>query len=65
MAPEFYNNWGYHMSWTKVLYDFIMDDSVGPQSRVNRSFEDHKKGRKMITTNWEQVMGEKRKTKEE
>lgn len=26
----------YDSSWIKVLYDFIMDDNVGPWSRVTR-----------------------------
>lgn len=31
-----------------VLVDFIINPQLGPQSRVGRSFEDHKNGRQMI-----------------
>ena len=26
----------FHFSWTKVLYDFVMNDNVGPWARVTR-----------------------------
>ncbi|KAI1289424.1 Sphingolipid delta(4)-desaturase DES1 [Halotydeus destructor] len=36
IAPEFYNNLRHHTSWTYVLYQYIMDPSVGPYARVKR-----------------------------
>lgn len=48
MAPEFYNTLKSHQSWFKVLYDFVMNDDIGPQSRVGREYEVHKNGRRMI-----------------
>ncbi|EAA00223.3 AGAP012111-PA [Anopheles gambiae str. PEST] len=36
IAPEFYDNIPQHTSWTRVLYDFITDPSVGPYARIKR-----------------------------
>ena len=36
IAPEFYNNLKHHTSWSRVIYQYIMDPSVGPYSRVKR-----------------------------
>jgi len=36
IAPEYYDNLPHYSSWIKVLYDFVMDDNVGPWSRVTR-----------------------------
>jgi sphingolipid delta-4 desaturase len=36
IAPEFYDDLPQHNSWVKVLYDFIMDPSIGPYARVKR-----------------------------
>ncbi|KCV68857.1 hypothetical protein H696_04275 [Fonticula alba] len=36
IAPEFYNNLPYHMSWTKVLINFIFDDRVTVFNRIVR-----------------------------
>ncbi|KNE66080.1 hypothetical protein AMAG_10341 [Allomyces macrogynus ATCC 38327] len=47
-APEFYNELAYHTSWVRVIYDFIMKDDLGPQSRLGRQFEDHLAGRATI-----------------
>lgn len=33
IAPEYYDTLPHHDSWTKVLYDFIMDPAVGPYAR--------------------------------
>lgn len=33
LAPEFYDHLPYHNSWVKVLWDFIFDPEMGPQSR--------------------------------
>lgn len=35
-APEYYDNLPQHTSWVKVLYDYIMDPSVGPYARTKR-----------------------------
>ncbi|KAJ3009699.1 hypothetical protein HKX48_007793 [Thoreauomyces humboldtii] len=48
IAPEFYNTLAYHTSWVMVLGKFVFQRDVGPQSRVGRDYEDHKKGRKMV-----------------
>jgi len=32
IAPEFYDHLPYHTSWLKVLWNFIMDPTMGPQS---------------------------------
>jgi len=36
MAPEYYDHLPQHTSWVKVLYDYIMDPSVGPFARTKR-----------------------------
>ncbi|XP_061390473.1 sphingolipid delta(4)-desaturase DES1 [Musca vetustissima] len=36
IAPEFYDTMPQHTSWVRVLYDFIMDPSIGPYARVKR-----------------------------
>ncbi|XP_025409166.1 sphingolipid delta(4)-desaturase DES1 isoform X1 [Sipha flava] len=36
IAPEYYDNIPQHNSWTNVLYDFIMDPSIGPYARIKR-----------------------------
>lgn len=36
IAPEFYDTIPQHNSWTKVLYDFIMDPAIGPYARIKR-----------------------------
>lgn len=43
LAPEFYDNLPCHTSWVKVLYDFVMDPSIGPFSRIKRRFEEEAK----------------------
>ncbi|XP_050438960.1 sphingolipid delta(4)-desaturase DES1 isoform X1 [Adelges cooleyi] len=39
IAPEFYDNLPQHHSWTSVLYDFIMDPSIGPYARIKRKHQ--------------------------
>merc|ERR1712216_183951 len=39
MAPEFYDNLPHHDSWCAVIFNYIMDPSVGPYSRVKRSLK--------------------------
>lgn len=36
IAAEFYETMPQHTSWTRVLYDFVMDPTVGPYARVKR-----------------------------
>jgi len=36
IAPEYYDNLPSYDSWTKVIWDYIVDPSVGPFSRVVR-----------------------------
>ncbi|XP_044289147.1 sphingolipid delta(4)-desaturase DES1 [Varanus komodoensis] len=36
MAPEYYDHLPQYNSWIKVLYDFVMDDTISPYSRVKR-----------------------------
>ncbi|KAI9225676.1 MAG: fatty acid desaturase-domain-containing protein [Piptocephalis tieghemiana] len=45
MAPEYYDTLAYHTSWVMVLYCFITDSFLGPQSRAVRSVEEHRRGR--------------------
>lgn len=33
IAAEYYDNLPYHTSWVKVLWDFILDDELGPHAR--------------------------------
>ncbi|KAH6568809.1 hypothetical protein BASA50_009321 [Batrachochytrium salamandrivorans] len=51
MAPEFYETLLGHQSWVKVHWDFIFDPTMAAQSRVGRTFEDHRRGRKMLVAN--------------
>jgi sphingolipid delta-4 desaturase len=37
IAPEFYDNLPHHNSWSKVLYDFIIDPAIGPYARIKRN----------------------------
>ena len=37
IAPEYYDTLPYHTSWTKVIYDFIMDPQIGPFARIKRN----------------------------
>lgn len=48
IALEFYEPLKYYNSWSKVLIDFVLDPTVGPQSRCVRDQETQKAGRKMI-----------------
>lgn len=36
IAAEFYDDMPQHTSWSRVLYDFIMDPAVGPYARIKR-----------------------------
>ena len=48
MAPEFYEPLASHQSWYKVLWDFVTNPEIGPQSRCVRDHETYKTARKMI-----------------
>lgn len=37
MVPEYYDNLASYNSWSKVIWDFITDPTVGPYSRVRRN----------------------------
>ncbi|CAF3225755.1 unnamed protein product [Rotaria socialis] len=37
IAPDYYDNLPCHYSWIRVLYNFIVDPRLGPQSRIRRS----------------------------
>jgi sphingolipid delta-4 desaturase len=36
IAPEFYDDIPHYHSWSKVIYDYIVDDQIGPFARVKR-----------------------------
>jgi sphingolipid delta-4 desaturase len=36
IAKEFYEPLPQHQSWAKVLFDYVMDPSMGPFCRVTR-----------------------------
>ncbi|XP_070833600.1 sphingolipid delta(4)-desaturase DES1 [Chaetodon auriga] len=39
IAAEYYDDLPQYTSWVKVLYDFIMDDTLSPYSRVKRKLK--------------------------
>jgi len=39
IAPDYYDNLPCHTSWIKVLFDFICNPKLGPQSRIRRSIQ--------------------------
>ncbi|XP_034040941.1 sphingolipid delta(4)-desaturase DES1 [Thalassophryne amazonica] len=39
IAAEYYDDLPQYMSWVKVLYDFIMDDTLSPYSRIKRKLK--------------------------
>lgn len=48
MAGDYYNKLAYHTSWLMVHWKFITQPTIGPQSRVIRTYGDHKKGRSLL-----------------
>ncbi|XP_034376618.1 sphingolipid delta(4)-desaturase DES1-like [Arvicanthis niloticus] len=36
IAPEYYDKLPHHISWVKVLYDFVTDNTTHPHSRMKR-----------------------------
>ncbi|KAI9313816.1 fatty acid desaturase-domain-containing protein [Dichotomocladium elegans] len=49
MANEFYDTLAYHTSWVYVHWKFILDDTLGPQSRLVRGYEEFKQGRSLLS----------------
>lgn len=47
LAPEYYATLKSHRSWTYVLWIFIFNRTLGVSSRIIRSVESHKRGRKI------------------
>lgn len=39
IAAEYYDDLPQYASWVKVLYDFIMDDTLSPYSRIKRKLK--------------------------
>ncbi|NWH89688.1 DEGS1 desaturase, partial [Horornis vulcanius] len=39
IAAEYYDNLPQYNSWIKVLYDFVMDDTISPYSRMKRQLK--------------------------
>lgn len=39
IAAEFYDLLPQHSSWTRVLWDFVFDDSIGPYARIKREYK--------------------------
>ena len=44
IAAEYYDNLPQHTSWTRVLWDFVFDDSIGPYARIKREYKIVKQG---------------------
>ncbi|XP_052056837.1 sphingolipid delta(4)-desaturase DES1-like [Apodemus sylvaticus] len=36
IAAEYYDKLPHHISWVKLLYDFVMDDTISPYSQMKR-----------------------------
>ena len=51
MAPEFYENFVKHDSWTWVLYQFVVNPAIGPYARLKRkpSVKQQYYGNNMLT----------------
>lgn len=43
IAAEYYDSLPQHTSWTRVLWDFVFDDSIGPYARIKRTYKISKK----------------------
>lgn len=39
IAAEYYDSLPQHTSWSRVLWDFVFDDSIGPYSRIKREYK--------------------------
>lgn len=44
IAAEYYDSLPQHTSWTRVLWDFVFDDSIGPYARIKRKYKLSKQG---------------------
>lgn len=44
IAAEYYDFLPQHTSWTRVLWDFVFDDSIGPYARIKREYKLSKQG---------------------
>jgi len=40
IAAEFYDDLPQHISWPRVIWDFLFDPDMGPYSRVKRHYDD-------------------------
>uniref|UniRef100_A0A3P8U0M3 sphingolipid 4-desaturase n=1 Tax=Amphiprion percula TaxID=161767 RepID=A0A3P8U0M3_AMPPE len=43
IAAEYYDSLPQHTSWSRVLWDFVFDDSIGPYARIKREYKLSKK----------------------
>lgn len=39
IAAEYYDSLPQHTSWSRVLWDFVFDDSIGPYARIKREYK--------------------------
>lgn len=39
IAAEYYDSLPQHTSWTRVLWDFVFDDTIGPYARIKRKYK--------------------------
>ncbi|XP_057848710.1 sphingolipid delta(4)-desaturase DES1-like [Cryptomeria japonica] len=46
IAPEFYEGLSYYKSWSQVIYMYIMDQTVGPFSRMKRKLQSNGREKK-------------------
>jgi len=49
LAPEFYLTMHAHTSYLKVFWEFITQSRLGPRSRIERTSETQRNGRRMIS----------------
>ncbi|KAI7872733.1 fatty acid desaturase-domain-containing protein [Spinellus fusiger] len=48
LAHEYYDSLAYHTSWVMVHWHFIFQPTLGPQSRVVRTYNEFKQGRSLL-----------------
>lgn len=36
IAAEYYDKLPHHISWVKILYDFVTDNTISPYSRIKK-----------------------------
>ncbi|KAI7852243.1 fatty acid desaturase-domain-containing protein [Circinella umbellata] len=63
-ARDYYDKLAYHTSWVMVHWMFIFQSTLGPQSRLIRTYEDFKQGRSILGKMriWEENHIQQRKT---